>query len=123
MVVSLKDLIAIHLHTHDSTSNHSMREKYRSAIYCFSDEEVALAKQLLLDLQPNFEHKIITQVLRFNSFKPSEERFTNYYYNDPEKPFCKIYIEPKLNKLQNLFSGTGKIDYPIGNQKEGTELY
>jgi peptide-methionine (S)-S-oxide reductase len=31
--ISLKSLIEIHLHTHQSTSNHSMRNKYRSAIY------------------------------------------------------------------------------------------
>ena len=27
--ISLEDLILIHLHTHKSTSNHSMRKKYR----------------------------------------------------------------------------------------------
>ena len=31
--ISLKTLIEIHLHTHKSTSNHSLRERYRSAVY------------------------------------------------------------------------------------------
>ena len=35
--IALKTLIEIHLHTHKSTSNHSMRSKYRSAIYTFSE--------------------------------------------------------------------------------------
>ncbi|WP_343065456.1 peptide-methionine (S)-S-oxide reductase [Arenibacter arenosicollis] len=30
--IALKDLILIHLYTHKSTSDHSMRNKYRSAI-------------------------------------------------------------------------------------------
>ena len=33
--IDLKTLVEIHLHTHKSTSNHSMRKKYRSAIYVF----------------------------------------------------------------------------------------
>lgn len=36
--INLKTLIEIHLATHKSTSNHSMRKKYRSAIYVFSKE-------------------------------------------------------------------------------------
>ena len=32
-MISLQTLIEIHLHTHASTSNHTMRQKYRSAIY------------------------------------------------------------------------------------------
>ena len=35
--IDLETLIEIHLITHKSTSNHSMRNKYRSAIYCFSN--------------------------------------------------------------------------------------
>ena len=34
--IDLKTLIEIHLHTHKSTKNHSMRNKYRSAMYYFS---------------------------------------------------------------------------------------
>ena len=33
--IALKDLIEIHLWTHKSTSEHSMRGKYRSAVYAF----------------------------------------------------------------------------------------
>ncbi len=37
--IDLKTLIEIHLLTHKSTSNHSMRMKYRSAIYYFSESK------------------------------------------------------------------------------------
>ncbi len=37
--ITLQTLIEVHLHTHKSTSAHSMRQKYRSAIYYFSDEQ------------------------------------------------------------------------------------
>lgn len=40
-------LIAIHLYTHSATSAHSMRGKYRSAIYIFSDEDAKDASQII----------------------------------------------------------------------------
>mgnify|MGYP000622135186 CR=1 FL=1 len=60
--IPLSVLVEIHLHTHKSTSNHSMRTKYRSAIYTFSDEQKAEAQQILESFQNEFEHKLITKL-------------------------------------------------------------
>lgn len=38
-IITLKSLVEIHLHTHSSTSNHSFRKKYRSAVYYYSEEQ------------------------------------------------------------------------------------
>lgn len=102
--IALKDLIAIHLYTHKSTSNHSMRSKYRSAIYYFNEKDYAVSIQILKELQIDFEEKIITDVLPFKDFKASDKMFHEYYFNDKEKPFCKAYIEPKLKLLLDKFS-------------------
>lgn len=102
--ISLKDIIAIHLHTHSSTSQHAMRKKYRSAVYVFSDEDKGLISVLLEELQSDFDKSLITQVLPFDTFKPSESQFHNYYITDPERPFCKTHIVPKLQLLKAKFS-------------------
>ena len=102
--ISLKLLIEIHLLTHKSTSNHSMRKKYRSAIYYFNEIQKDKVSQLITVLQPKFDHKIITRVLAFSSFKPSPKEFQNYYYSNPKKPFCQTYINPKLQLLLKKFS-------------------
>lgn len=102
--ISLKTLIEIHLHTHKSTSNHSMRTKYRSAVYTFSDEQKQKAEQVLERFQNQFEHKLITKVLPFQSFKGSRKQIQNYYFNNPEKPFCETFINPKLKILLSQFS-------------------
>lgn len=103
-VIGLKDLISIHLHTHQSTSQHAMRDKYRSAIYYFNEEDNLLTTQILKDLQADFESELITKPFPFKAFKPSDERFHDYYFSDKEKPFCKTYIAPKLKLLLNRFS-------------------
>ena len=103
-IISLKMLIEVHLHTHKSTSDHSMRSKYRSAVYVFSDEQGKEAHLIIDRFQKKFGNKLITRVLVFDLFKPSREQITNYYYKNPMKPFCERFIEPKLELLLQKFS-------------------
>ena len=102
--IELKILIEIHLLTHKSASNHSMRSKYRSAVYCFSNSQKEKSLKIIDDLQTGFKDKIITQIIKFTAFKPSIEEFQNYYQSNPSKPFCETYINPKLKFLVQNFS-------------------
>ncbi|KAA1246748.1 peptide-methionine (S)-S-oxide reductase [Aquimarina sp. RZ0] len=60
-IINLKDLIEIHLHTHNSTSNHSFRKKYRSAVYYFKENEkqYEYIEHVLCELQKDFDTAII----------------------------------------------------------------
>ncbi len=102
--ITAKDLIEVHLHTHKCTSNHSMRTKYRSAVYSFSLKQQMESEQILGLLQKEFEDKLITRVYGFKDFKLSPETYQNYYRKNRDKPFCKTYIDPKLQFLLRRFS-------------------
>ena len=54
--ISLQTLIEIHLYTHKSTSNHSMRDKYRSAVYTYSEAQHKHCELIIEQLQNEFEH-------------------------------------------------------------------
>ena len=101
--ISLEDLIEVHIHTHKSTSNHSMRKKYRSAVYTFSENQHKEAIRALDKLKESSDRDIVTEVLPFKAFRPSEEQFNNYYYTNPKKPFCQNHIHPKLKLLLERF--------------------
>ena len=103
-LINLRLLIEIHLLTHKSTKNHSMRVKYRSAIYTFSEEQKIKTEQILHDLDKEHYGKLITLVLNFSEFKASVEAFTNYYYSNLQKPFCETFINPKLKILLENFT-------------------
>ena len=107
-IITLKALIQIHLATHKSTSNHSMRKKYRSAVYYFSHQQKTECEFILKNIQLNTEAKIITKLLPFADFKPSENQFKNYYKKNPQKPFCKKYILPKLALISHQFADKTK---------------
>lgn len=103
-IISLRRLMKIHLHTHSSTSSHSMRKKYRSAVYTFSAAQQKQAQTILKTLAGDFEEQLITKALKFNEFRSSKKEFHKYYENGPERPFCRTYITPKLKYVAQRFS-------------------
>jgi peptide-methionine (S)-S-oxide reductase len=103
-VISLADLIEIHLHTHASTSNHSMRGKYRSAIYSFDDVQFKQAQDILHLLSAHFHKSVITEVYPFKRFKQNKIELSDYYYSAPDRPFCQTYIRPKISLLLARFN-------------------
>lgn len=108
-IISLERLNEIHLRTHKSTSNHNFRTKYRSAVYVYSDAQFQRAENFFEKCQSEFKNAIITEILNFQAFKPSRTALHNYYQKNPEKPFCKKYIDPKLKLLLERFSKEIKI--------------
>ena len=101
--ISLDTLIEIHLFTHNSTSNHSFRKKYRSAIYTFTPIQTNKAQDILIDKQSLFKKELITKVYPFKEFRLNIEKYLNYYKNNPSKPFCQNRIEPKLKIILDKF--------------------
>ncbi|MCO4753386.1 MAG: peptide-methionine (S)-S-oxide reductase [Bacteriovoracaceae bacterium] len=97
--VSMELLIRIHLQTHSSESNHSMREKYRSAIYTFNDTQSDSCRIILDELSSEFSKNLVTLILPMKSFNSNEEKFLNYYSKNKQAPFCKRHIIPKLEQL------------------------
>ncbi|WP_306112716.1 peptide-methionine (S)-S-oxide reductase [Roseovarius sp. MMSF_3305] len=103
-MIPLETLIEVHLRTHASTSNHKMRGKYRSAVYAMEPGHIPHLKGILRELQDDFEMPLVTRVLDFQGFKPSEDRFQNYHRKNAGGPFCTRYIDPKLDLLRRDYA-------------------
>lgn len=102
-LVTMEILVAVHLHSHSSTSRHSMREKYRSAIYVCSELQGDGVMKAMMGLKHEFDAPLITEILGLGKFSLNSATFLNYYATDPDRPFCRSYIEPKLKLLLNRF--------------------
>lgn len=113
-LISEATLIAIHLYTHSCTSIHSMRTKYRSAVYTVNDVQAREAQEILVNLQAEFDKPVITKVLPLKEFKLNKEEDLNYYFKNPDKPFCKRYISPKLKVLMDRFGKEMNTDLVYG---------
>lgn len=94
--VGLYDLILKHLKTHSFASNHSMRKKYRSAVYCFSDDQAQEARKALEKASRSLGKQAVTMILPFKGFVLNQEKYLNYYRKNPDSPFSNKHIRPKL---------------------------
>ena len=50
-------------------------------------------------LQVEFENPIITTVESFGEFRLNQETYIDYYYKNPQKPFCKNIQVQRIEKL------------------------
>ena len=121
LLISVEVLVAVHLHSHSSTSQHSMREKYRSAVYVFSHLQADQVIKAIVGLGKEFKEPIITEILGFGEFRLNSMEFLDYYSTDPERPFCKNYIEPKLTLLLERF-GSSLVDLPVKKRNNSLAL-
>lgn len=88
-VISLSTLIEIHLHTHASTSNHSMRGKYRSAIYAYDEVQYNQAVNILDACRADFEQPVITQVYFLRILKRIKLSLSTTFIQHPTDHFVK----------------------------------
>jgi peptide-methionine (S)-S-oxide reductase len=102
-MIALSTLLKIHLETHSSTANHSMRTKYRSAVYYFKEEDMHISQALLKQYSATDKKAYITQVLPFISFKKNREQFLQYFEKNKNAPFCRTYIHPKISLVKEKF--------------------
>lgn len=103
-VISLAMLSEVHLRTHSATRARSPRSKYRSAIYIFEDNQRHEAELAIGSFVDEVGKPVHTRVLPLRRFRASDERFQNYYRTHPSRPFCRRYIDPKLDHIRQHFS-------------------
>lgn len=104
-VISLETLVEVHLRTHSAKGDYSPGGRYRSAIYVFAADQRTAATRAIAALSDETKTPPRTLVLPFIGFRPSDARFQNYYRNDPDRPFCRRYIDPKLEYIRRHFAG------------------
>lgn len=74
--------------------------QYRSVILYHDEAQKQAAEKSKAAAQKQFSDPIVTEIVRLEKFYPAEEYHQDYYRRNPNKPYCAIYITPKLQKLQ-----------------------
>ena len=75
--------------------------QYRSAIFYHNEEQRSAAERSKekFDNSEIFSNQIVTEIIALDQFWPAEDYHNNYYINNPNQPYCRIVIKPKLDKL------------------------
>ena len=107
-IISFQEILIIFMTTHDPTTLNrqgaDVGTQYRSVIYYTNGEEKSVIEEVIKQVQPYFDNKIVTEISELPTFYPAEEYHQNYYDNNKEQGYCNFVITPKLTKLRKLYA-------------------
>lgn len=107
-VVNLDYLLKVFFMIHNPTKVWNINNKkgplYRSVILFTEEEQCTEAKKYINKIQYNYESTILTEIMPLKNFNATDSKYQNYYTSNPDKPFCKNVILPKIIKVENLLN-------------------
>lgn len=102
----LEAFFAIHDPTTRNRQGNDAGSQYRSVIFYYSDEQRAIAEQMIreLDAAKAWAAPIVTEVQPAADFYRAEDYHQSYFRNNPSQPYCGFIISPKVRKFREKFS-------------------
>ena len=107
--VSFAELLEVHFKTHDPTTlnrqGNDIGPQYRSAVFYHNKEQKELSEQAITELNKEraYRRPIVTEVTEFQKFWPAEDYHQNYLAENPNQPYCRAVVQPKVNKFRKVF--------------------
>jgi len=108
--ISFDDLLQVFWKTHDPTTLNRQGAdegtQYRSVIFYHDDQQRAQAEKRKkeLDASGAWRNPIVTEISPLTRFYPAEDYHQNYYRTNPQQGYCRIVIQPKLEKFEKVFA-------------------
>jgi peptide-methionine (S)-S-oxide reductase len=106
MEISYEEILDIFWKVHDPTTLNKqgadVGTQYRSAIFYTTEKQKKIAEQSKKDAQRDFQDPIVTEVVQAGVFYEAENYHQNFYNQNRNYPYCRIVIDPKLRRLQQI---------------------
>ncbi len=108
-VIGYTDLLEVFFKTHDPTTLNrqgaDVGTQYRSVVFYHSEEQRLQAGKVIgeLDQARIWTDPIVTQVEPFTAFYSAEAYHQEYYENNPGQGYCRVVIQPKVEKFEKVF--------------------
>src|SRR5664280_1766969 len=106
---SVEEILKVFFTVHDPTSLNrqgaDVGTQYRSVIFYRNDHQRNIARSIIDDLNNNqvYLSPIVTQLSPFTVFYKAEDYHQDYYNQNKQAPYCRLVIQPKLEKFEKLF--------------------
>ena len=104
-VISYEKIIDLFWDAHDPTTLNRQGAdhgtQYRSIIVAQSPGQLETAKKSLAQAQSRFRSPIVTEVIEGPEFFPAEAYHQDFYERNPNHPYNRAVIAPKLEKLKS----------------------
>ena len=74
--------------------------QYRSIILYEDESQKVIAEKSKKAAQARFKDPIVTEIVPLEAFYPAEKYHQDFYQNNPNYPYSRAIIRPKLEKFQ-----------------------
>ncbi len=108
-LISFTALLEIFFKTHDPTTLNrqgaDVGTQYRSAVFYHSEEQRETARGVIQDLDRAgiWNDPIVTTLEPFSEFYSAEQYHQEYFENNPNQGYCRVVIQPKVEKFEKIF--------------------
>jgi peptide-methionine (S)-S-oxide reductase len=108
-LISFTALLEVLFKTHDPTTLNrqgaDVGTQYRSCILYHNQEQQEIAQEVIdeLDRAGIWNDPIVTTLERFTDFYSAEQYHQEYFENNPNQGYCRLVIQPKVEKFEKLF--------------------
>jgi peptide-methionine (S)-S-oxide reductase len=108
-IISFKEILQVFFTIHDPTTLNrqgaDVGTQYRSAIFYHNPKQKRVAEELIAELNKSnlWPDPIVTEVTPFEKFYEAEDYHQEYYANNPNQPYCRVVIAPKLAKFRKAY--------------------
>src|SRR3972149_6459604 len=121
-VISYRDLLQVFFTVHDPTTLNRQGPdagtQYRSAIFYHSPDQKATAEEGMRELTEAGvgSGPIVPGVRPFEVFYPAEDYHQRYFERNPNQPYCRMVVAPKVAKFRKQYlSRLKKVGGPAGS--------
>lgn len=116
-VVSFEKLLEVFWVAHDPTTlnrqGNDVGSQYRSVIFYTSENQQQKAQQSKENLAKSgkYHGTVVTAIEPLGKFGPAEKNHLDYYERNRNQPYCRLVIDPKIQKLYKDFAADIKKEF------------
>jgi peptide methionine sulfoxide reductase msrA/msrB len=106
---AVAEILKVFFTVHDPTTLNrqgaDVGTQYRSVIFYRNEQQRNIARSIIdaLNKEHVYENPVVTQLVPFTAFYKAEDYHQDYYNQNKEAPYCRMVIQPKLEKFEKLF--------------------
>ena len=106
---NLDEILKVFFTIHDPTTLNrqgaDVGTQYRSVIFYRNEAQRKTAQEIInqLNAAKAYNNPIVTKIEPFTKFYDAEDYHQDYYEYNKNKPYCRMVIQPKLEKFEKVF--------------------
>jgi peptide-methionine (S)-S-oxide reductase len=107
--ISYEDLLHVFFKLHDPTTLNrqggDVGTQYRSAIFHHDEGQREIAERVKreVDASKMYDDPVVTEITPAGEYYPAEEYHLDFYDQNRSYPYCRVIIDPKVEKLYKEF--------------------